>query len=291
MGTSLQELIAERDAIDAAAAAARALDPEWLARQQWLEQRRRFICGSDIAGTLDIYPETWGATRARPQSVWRSKVLPLAQQPDIGNEVMWWGSACEDAAIRHFMESDRTDTAGWRSGGTRYQAHWKQMAENGATLTPNKDLIAGRGRVAATPDGIIRDANGERLAGLQVKVSSFPEGPKDEFRLPVHYHAQCLHEATALDVDFVILHAWYGGKPRTPSANWIIPTPAEHRAICQAWADHWWKAHVDTGWTPPDERPTHPLAQQLLELLIPSNVDTFDDALALSFYASLESDL
>jgi putative phage-type endonuclease len=131
-----------------------------MSREDWLEQRRKGIGGSDAASILGLNPFS------SPLSVYMDK-LGLSEPTDE-NEAIWLGLVLEDAVAERF-EDDTGMTVQRRNAIFQHPEHPWMLA--------NIDRwIVGKN------------------AGLEIKTTSMMN--KTDFEagvIPPHYYCQCLH--------------------------------------------------------------------------------------------------
>jgi putative phage-type endonuclease len=129
----------------------------------WLEERRRGIGGSDVAGILGLSP--WDS----PYDVWLKKVGRAPRTPE--NEYMWWGTQMEALIARRY--TDKTGIELWNP--KRFLTH------------PDHPVLIG------SPD---RLAMGIPV-GVEIKTASAFSasewGAEGTDEIPVNYLLQCVH--------------------------------------------------------------------------------------------------
>lgn len=130
-----------------------------LTREEWLEQRKKGIGGSDIAGIMGLSPFS------SPIKVYQDKLGELPPQED--NEKMYWGRVLEDLVAKEFQ--NRTGLKVRRKNAMLQHPKYKYMLAN--------------------VDRVIVGAK----EGLECKTTS--EFMKNEWvegeEIPAHYLLQC----------------------------------------------------------------------------------------------------
>lgn len=131
-------------------------------REQWLEERRTGIGGSDVAAIMGISP--W----ATPLSVYEAKILPPGEDK-YENEAMLWGRLHEETIIKEFER--RTGLVVTRGGNDIIRHHSMPW-------------------MLATPDGLIGN-----YEGLEVKTARTANGWGDPESndVPETYLCQVMH--------------------------------------------------------------------------------------------------
>ncbi len=132
-------------------------------REAWLQERRKFIGGSEVAGIIGLSP--WES----PWSIWAYKKGLLSSDKEMTPN-MRWGVKLEPVIKREFEE-----TEGYEVTGTQYIALHRDNKVAGATL-----------------DGLVRkDSQSPVLGPLEMKSSEF-RSPEDwAAEIPVYYQTQC----------------------------------------------------------------------------------------------------
>ena len=148
-----------------------------LSREDWLEQRRKGIGGSDASVIMGVNP--WKS----PMDLWLEKTGEYEPE-DIDNEKMYWGRTLEDIVAREFAK---------RSG--------KKIRRRNAILQhPKLEWML------ANVDRLIV---GER-AGLEVKTTSAYY--QDDGICPHHYYAQVQHYMAVTGLDLWYVAVLIGGQ-------------------------------------------------------------------------------
>lgn len=135
-----------------------------MGRDQWLNERKRGVGGSDVGKVLGV--SDWGTA----VDVWLEKTGRSA--PVEQTEAMWFGNELEASVARRYA----------REAGVEVVRHNFMAFDDEAFLVGNIDrLVKEHGSGAPAHQGEVRTA-----VGLECKTSS--QSPWDE--VPLHYQAQ-----------------------------------------------------------------------------------------------------
>ncbi len=135
-----------------------------MSRDQWLNERKRGVGGSDVGKVLGV--SEWGTA----VDVWLEKTGRTA--PVEQTEAMWFGNEMEDAVARRYASET----------GVEVVRHNFMAFDDEAFLVGNIDrLVKLNGSGAPAHQGEVRTA-----VGLECKTSS--QAPWDD--VPLHYQAQ-----------------------------------------------------------------------------------------------------
>lgn len=194
---------------------ARVILPAGASREEWLQERRNGIGGSDIGALLNCSP--W----ATPADVYAAKV-----EGDTADETpaMAVGNALE-AGVLALGLAWLQDTHGgswWADDVPALLAH------------PDHDVVR------YSPDGIAHGPSGSVLQEAKV-TSRLPDEPHQ------HWVAQVQWGLAVTGLPAGLLSAVTGSR----AEHWWIDSDPVWQAEAIAYALDWWDAHVETG-TPPD---------------------------------------
>ncbi len=145
--------------------------------QEWHDERRQGIGGSDVAAALGVSP--WKSQL----ELWGEKTGLVPDDFD-GNEFTYWGEALEQILM------------------DRFNADHKNLVMGGQKSRPHKDHPCLRANV----DGIIYEHDGDALGIWEAKTAS------TEFtEVPVHYQLQVQHYMYVYDLPFAIVSVLFHG--------------------------------------------------------------------------------
>lgn len=184
--------------------------------------RRSFIGGSDAAAVL-------GMSRWRtPLDVWIEKTS-VDPMPDTASEPMRWGSRLEpviadDYAARHSV----------------------RLIESPSIVHPDYPMISG------TPDRLIVDADGQPIAGLEIKTSSRYDdwGADGTDEIPTEYLLQCQQYMAVVPVDIWRVAVLLGGNRLR---EYVVRRNERLIDAMIAREVAWWEAHVVSRVPPPGD--------------------------------------
>lgn len=189
----------------------RQISTKGMSREDWLEQRRRTVGGSDAAGIIGL--SKWST----PYTVWADKTGRLPDKPD--NEAMRMGRDLEDYVARRWMEETGKKVR-------RLQA----MLYNPMYPFAHADV-----------DRMVQGEN----AGLECKTTSALN--VKQFKgvdFPENYYAQCVHYMAVTGADCWYLAVLVFGRGFFTFT--LERDQAEIDALMDAEAKFWWLVEQDT---------------------------------------------
>lgn len=200
-----------------------------MSREQWLEERKKALGGSDMGAVLGL-----NAYRS-PMAVWADKLSLVSEQED--NEAMRIGRDLEDYVAKRFGEAS----------GKKVQAYNYLLRDNSNHLAANID----------------RRVVGER-SGLECKTASaLNEGKYKGGMFPGSYYAQCCTYLAVTGWERWYLCAVVLGRgvyiyqmttiADDPCPEWaessVYVSPEELQAVRDD-ARTWWETHIIGGQMP-----------------------------------------
>ncbi|MDA5386494.1 YqaJ viral recombinase family protein [Loigolactobacillus backii] len=204
-------------------------------RQQWLENRRGGIGGSDVAAILGMSP--WRS----PYEVWADKTnqLPIS---DKGNEFTHWGNVMEPILAREFEK----------------QTNKKVYRQNKTYCHPKYDFLrANIDRDIAGEDGFL-----EIKTAMEYKSQEWAD---DE--VPAAYLLQVQHYMNVLDRPYCYFATLVGGH------HFMTKKVERDQTVIDQTQEiliEWWQKHVIEG-APPEVDGTES-TERTLRLLYPDSV-------------------
>lgn len=147
------------------------------AREEWRQDRKTGIGGSDIAAILGVSPYKSAV------DIFLDKT---GKTPDSEmNEAMFWGTVLEDVVAKHYQDTSGAKVQRVSEMMRHPHFHW---------------MLANIDRAIVTPGSRARFDSGKLLGAegiLEVKTASaYKAGewgtPDDEDAIPTHYAAQCM---------------------------------------------------------------------------------------------------
>ena len=204
-------------------------------RWRWLEERRRFICSTDITRILGLTPDSWGG----PLSVWNDKTLPI--EPDAANELFYWGHKLEPLIAERYAEE--------------FDVEVIKFDEDYVTPFPHTEIA----HVAATPDFLVGDmADRSTVTIVETKTVSAwmsdgwgSSGSNAVDNVPPHYVAQVLWQLGCCEVPRGVIAALIGGN------DWRyypIDADPEWFEMAATTARDWYIEHVHGDRPPPPDQ-------------------------------------
>lgn len=192
---------------------------EQIAREQWLQERKSGIGGSDAAAVLGY--SRW----ATPLHVWLEKRGEfLEPATDEEREWLWWGRHVEPLiAKRYALQTGREV--------------WSPQRIYRDRLDP---LLIG------TPDYLEVEENGD---GLECKTARNPSdwGPAGTDEIPIEYLIQCTHYAMVTDRPAWNLAVLVAG---SDFRVYHVRRDRDLEALMRERLVNWWRVHVEGGVRP-----------------------------------------
>jgi len=218
----------------------------------WLEERRRYICATDITRLLGLAPAGWGG----PYRVWLDKTTPVEDNDELLGDLGYWGHRLEPMIAERYAEVSDDD-----------DVHVGRFADDYVTPWP----AWGFDHCAATPDYYIHSNQSvdkrhpSEYALLECKnVSAWatgwgPSGSPADGNVPAHYVAQVRWQLGCVDARGGSLHT---GMPAVIAAliggndwRWYTVEPDEDWFLESAeLADRWYADHVEADNPPPPDQ-------------------------------------